>query len=222
MKLDDFRNLFSKAAIIITDKLIVVRYLYKERWFNQELNKSEFLELLNNSDRFGINCNEAIELIFQGVNHENQNGVYYPVELEITKEEIDNLLKESFNECIYNSDFFEHMMNVNLSNDEELIEAVKEWSDTQIPKVVDIKKYYAWKDMLGHALSFRKYFYAEIESYKPDDGTGIVEIQIPENFSGWFSSEAKLEFEKLITSSSKIFLEGSVDEGVLNIITSIS
>ena len=221
MNLDCIRNLFSKAAILVTNAGIVARYMYKGRWFTQDIeDKSGFLDLLNESESFGINISEkTIDLVFQ--NHSLRNGVYYPIKPEISKEELDGLLKSSYIECINNDGFFEFMNGVNISDRKGLAKAVREWSDIEDSKFINMNLYSKWQTVIGLSRDFQKWFPAEVETYKPDDGIGIVEIQIPERFIGILRDDASVIFRQIVNISSEISLEGNVDDGFLNIVVGV-
>lgn len=223
--INSIRNTFSKGSIVIGDKSVSVIYADQD-WVTQSIDgkhKTVLSGLLESSERFTIRIKKgnSIKLGFiSGM--DSQKVIYYsPLEKEISKEKIEELIKS----MEPSKEFIEFFDGVNMQDEDVVLDKMSEWvnkvSEKWKRKVRNIDKLRGWPIIKEKALKFANANGCQTEILDPNDiFDGSINIQIPEVFtrSLVFVDKNKNDLIELVDLCEEVGMEMNPKEGYLNII----
>ena len=223
--IEEIRNTFSKGNIVLSDGNISVIYSDQD-WITQSMDgehKSVFSGLLESSEKFSIRIKKGNSIRFGFISGENgQVAMYYsPLEKEMAKEEIDELLRN----MNPSEEFMEFFNGVDLQDGDEVLEKIGEWtekvSDRFKRKVRSVDKLRSWPEIKSKALRFANSNGCQTEIIEPDDiSDGSIDIQVPEDLTRplVFTDKNKLDLIELVDMCEEVALEMNSQEGYLNLL----
>lgn len=229
MKVQDIREIFSKGAVSVSDTEILVSYVFKDRVFTQSIGdggKECLLELLQSSDSVGVRIirGACIQILFRGSFGIGRSMAFMPVKPELTKAELDELLKNL--EPVKGDPYgiAEKYKNADLNNEsvvrevaEDIFDTIKE---TSKPPAVSISTPKRWKNLVAAVYNISgSAFYSAIIEAEDNRKGGYVEYEFSDALLVKpliINQDGIKKINNLIIPSECMDIEGSVTEGWLN------
>lgn len=223
MRIEDIRNGFSKASVVIANGVRVV-YTVTDSWVTQGFkNPKEMLELLGLSESVSIDFKpKSVSVRFDGVGLDTEETVFYPpVEEEISLSALKEALAD--NEP-HENDFVTFVSGIDFSAPNDEIR--KKFSDyfanekARSHVVVSLGRDKRFNEMVSALGSIMKYGFLESEiSYPDGDDAGSIVLNIERDspFPKTITGELKQQFERLFGLSAEVDLEISVTNGIISI-----
>lgn len=215
--IEEIRESFSKGTVVVSSDGVAVFYTYAERWFSQSISgkaKQVFLDLLEASDSFGIECKAErfIKLIFTRKTDGKMVVFYQPLTEEVSIEEMQAIMAATEP----SEDFLEYMDGSDLRDDEELYDRLLGWIEkVNSVREKDIPDAGKWELMHEFAARLARFCVCTCEVFENES----IELQFPEGKRHRFliKDDEKENLRKLIDICSSIGIEGYVPDGFLNI-----
>lgn len=222
MKVDDIRQVFSKASIVLRPEGISALYTYKDGWVTQSVctdGMGILYNLVKSSDRLGISykAGNFVRFSFRGSIGGKDIVFYQPLSPEVSVRGLLDTIKTE--ESYEDSEFLDFFMGVDLESDDEIIQRFNEWVDLHTPKVFTLKTR-KWQEYKQKIFDFAANNACECKVLEPDyESSGSVEVQFPEGMQKtiWLFGKSLHEFLEIIEESQEICIECNVVEGFLNI-----
>ena len=223
MDIQGIRNVFSKASIIVDDKISAM-YTFKDGWITQSIDnghKRVLAELIDESEYVIISykAGKNVKLAFQYPHlTTGANSVYPPIVRELSTAEKEEMLKES-QESV-NEEFVDFFVDADLSDDNAILERLGEWIElknkSEKGNSVFLANTRGWQEFLDLCLLFANMFACETEVTEPShDFAGCVEVRFPEGITKPFRiiGERKRVLSGLMERISEMDIECSVNDG---------
>ena len=223
MRIEDIRNGFSKASVVISNGVRVV-YTITDRWVTQGFEEPQkMLELFSLSDAVSVKFRQqSIAIQFDGVGIDTEETVFYPpIKEEISLSALKEVLQDG-EPC--NNDFVSFVSGIDFSApDEEIHRNFAEYfaaEKAKVRTVVSLGREKRFAEMVDVLNSIMKYGFLECEVTQPEgNNAGFIEINIDRDsdFPQKITGELKQQFERLFGLSAEVDLEISVTNGIISI-----
>ena len=223
MEIQTLREAFSKGAVAVNQNNIAVVYTFNDRWFAQSVNHNVLEELLSKSNSVIIKSDvgKSIKILFNG-DFGFDPMVFGVLSPELTSKEMDDLI-DKLDEKI-SPEALEIFKDVNLDNEYEMIEAVKELIERKRKDIrgsIPFSSIMNWPAMIK-AIDGMKAFsdMYETQVTEPDgDFGGCIEFIFYDHPKRpiVLISELKEIASRLTQISQDVTIEGNVNTGQFNI-----
>ncbi len=221
MTIEEIRNCFDKAHILISGNGILLLYLCRNGEISQCVDHSLLYELIHNSESVRVECdgNSSIKITFAMKTNTTDDIIFISTKQEPTLEEIKNMC---FQRDGYGAEFKEYLLDLSQdSSEKQLFDKFAEFLNDKREFEPDVdSSSNDWEWLLDCVMRLVNETDVEFEILYPEEKyAGSITIYAMKPAKGNFiiSGNLKTIVEEIVRSSSFVDFEGNSEEKAFDV-----